>query len=208
MVVKEGRGPFDWPLTVIALLWLAGVGFGMRTLWGYSYTPGPAAAAVAEWPANSALVPDRILPTLVVFAHPQCPCTRVTLEELARLLTHTRNRAAVHVVFYRPASADPDWARNDIWDAAAAIPGVDVRADEDGRESERFGAFVSGQTFLYDAHRRLLFSGGITLGRGHAGDNPGRDAIESWLSGAVGAARAPVFGCLIRPDTSSPNTWQ
>jgi hypothetical protein len=44
----------------------------------------------------------------------------------------------------------------------------------------------------------LLFAGGITAARGHAGDNAGRSAIETLLAGGrPGYDRTPVFGCPI-----------
>ena len=57
------------------------------------------------------------------------------------------------------------------WRSAAAIPGVTVHVDHDGGEARRFGAETSGFVVLYDAHGELLFAGGITTGRGQAGDN-------------------------------------
>ena len=44
----------------------------------------------------------------------------------------------------------------------------------------------------------LLFSGGITFARGHAGDNAGRTAIEACAAGqSPGYRQTPVFGCPI-----------
>ncbi len=71
--------------------------------------------------------------------------------------------------------------------------------DIQGREALRFGAATSGQTLLYDASGRLLFSGGITPARGHAGDNDGSDALLELLSGGSGRHhQTPVFGCSLR----------
>ena len=42
-------------------------------------------------------------------------------------------------------------------------------------------AITSGQTLLYDTKGHLVFSGGITGGRGHEGDNTGRESIEKYL---------------------------
>ena len=69
--------------------------------------------------------------------------------------------------------------------SAAEIPGVEVVSDEDDAQSAAFGAAVSGQTLLYDREGRLIFSGGITAARGHAGDNAGRSA-RSRESGCLG----------------------
>ena len=86
----------------------------------------------------------------------------------------------------------------DLWRRAAAIKGVTVVQDSEGVEAERFHAATSGYTLLYGSDGRLLFSGGITGARGHAGDNAGRSAIAALLT-AEGAptGTTPVFGCSL-----------
>jgi hypothetical protein len=75
--------------------------------------------------------------------------------------------------------------------------------DIDGREARHFQAFTSGQTLLYSSEGELLFSGGITIARGHEGDNSGRLAIESLLANSAAEVRqTPVFGCPILISTA------
>jgi hypothetical protein len=70
--------------------------------------------------------------------------------------------------------------------------------DRDGAESRRFRTETSGHALLYDAGGRLLFSGGITVARGHAGDNAGLGAIEALVAGEPAARRRTlVFGCAL-----------
>jgi hypothetical protein len=102
------------------------------------------------------------------------------------------------VLFYKPAGEADAWAKTDLWQSAAALPGVTVLADDDGREAQRFNSTTSGQVVLYDTAGRLLFSGGITGARGHAGDNAGRSAIVALLNRGVAAHKeTPVFGCAL-----------
>jgi hypothetical protein len=59
---------------------------------------------------------------------------------------------------------------------------------------------------LYDVNGRLLFSGGITGSRGHAGDNAGRTAILALLHReASGRNDTFVFGCSL---FASDNQYQ
>jgi hypothetical protein len=133
-----------------------------------------------------------------MLVHPQCACSRASIGELAQLMAHVQNRVTVHLLFYRPVGAGAEWTDTGLWDRAAEIPGVELRIDEDGVEAARFGGFVSGQTFLFGADARLLFQGGITYARGHAGDNAGRESIQAiLLDRPAPARRTPVFGCLL-----------
>jgi len=51
-------------------------------------------------------------------------------------------------------------------------------------------------TVVYDPSGRLLFRGGITSARGHAGDNAGRSAIVAAVEANDPARMAtPTFGC-------------
>ncbi len=182
----------------LGALWLCAIAFGLCQLWRHDTTPGRMAAAPSEWPAASALarVPDRA--TLVLFAHPRCPCTRAGLSELARLMARCPDRATVYVLFYKPGNRPADWEKTDSYYRAAAIPGVHALCDPDGIEARRFHAFTSGQALLYDANGRLAFNGGITATRGHEGDNAGLSALIALLTGQTPErTRTPVFGCAL-----------
>ena len=182
--------------TLALVAWLAAVGVGFAKGWRFTYTPGPAAAAPPVWPGQ-AIAHDRARPTIVVVLHPECSCSAATLEELSRILAVSGSNASAVVLFDIPdgltlSESNPLRAR------AAAMPGVRTVIDPGGPESSRFGALVSGQAFLYDADGRLLFSGGITPGRGHAGPSDGAAAIQSILAGErAGVPATPVFGCLL-----------
>lgn len=179
-------------LTVWFLAVVAGLSYGFR----YEITPAEAGVIARRWPADSAreLSPER--PTLLMFVHPRCPCSRASLNELASLMTHCRGRVDACVLFNMPRSSPADWARSDLWDIAAGIPGVEPRLDLDGAERRRFGTRISGEVLLFWPDGELAFHGGITGGRGHEGDNEGRTALE-WLLGhrRTVSTTVPVFGC-------------
>jgi hypothetical protein len=176
--------------------WLLVVSTGLWILWGYENTPGASAKPPVLWPAESRIqrAPDRA--TLVLIAHPHCPCTRATVGELAAIMAHAQGRLNAYVLFLRPAGFSDDWEKTDLWQTAAGIPGVSVVVDDGGAEAHRFNSSTSGQTILYDAAGHLLFSGGITGSRGHSGDNAGRSAIVSLVNaGTADRADTFVFGC-------------
>ena len=131
----------------------------------YDNTPGSAGQAPAGWPAASRIQRTPGQATLVMVAHPKCPCTRATLEELTALMAQSTGKVTAHVLFFKPADAGDEWAQTALWRTAAAIPGVTVSADAGGVEAKRFGGETSGDTFLYNADGRLAFHGGITAAR-------------------------------------------
>jgi hypothetical protein len=174
-------------------------------LLNYSNTAGQDGMAPVRWPAQSAIPRIAGKPTLVMFVHPHCPCTRASMSELAEVMARCQKLVSAHVVFFHPGNSGEEWSHSDLWRAAEAIPGVSVQSDEDGREARLFHGETSGHTILYDGQGRLLFDGGITVARGHSGDNAGTDAIEAMLHGKTAQqAMTPVFGCPIFERGSRP----
>jgi hypothetical protein len=120
-------------------------------------------------------------------------------------MTDCQGKLAATVLVLRPEGVADGWERTDLWDSAAAIPGVSVASDAGGAESRRFCAATSGQALLYAADGRLLFAGGITESRGHQGDNAGRSAVASHVLGSGPPAqpsRTPVYGCPLFNESS------
>jgi hypothetical protein len=177
--------------------WFIGVSAGMARMWSYGSAPGRPAEAPRAWPAVTRFDPHPGRPALVVLLHPQCPCSRATIAELARLLAQTDRPVETYALMLAPQGQPAEWVQSDLWRAASAIPGVKVVADPDGTEARRFGAVTSGEVLLYGTDRRLQFAGGITGARGHEGDNAGRAAVVSWLAGQPAPASAPVYGCAL-----------
>ena len=132
-----------------------------------------------------------------MFVHPKCPCSRASISELAVLLAHAAGKLHAHVIFLEPQGKEDSWTHTDLWRAASELPGTVVISDLGGREADLFRAAISGETVVHDAAGDLRFHGGITGARGHAGDNAGCSAVESYAStGAAPLAQTPVFDAL------------
>jgi hypothetical protein len=192
-------------LALVTAVWAAAVTTGMGLLWSYGSTPGPAGDPPARRPPPGAMRPGPGRATLVMAVHPNCPCTRASLSELARLMTRAGGRVDARVLILSPRRRPKDWGRSTHWETASRIPGVEVVADVAGAEAARFGLKTSGHVVLYDAGGSLRFSGGITAARGHEGENDGLDAaVEAAAGRPALAATHPVFGCPIfdAPDVS------
>jgi hypothetical protein len=188
-------------LLVTALLgiaWIATVAVGLRFLLNYETSPGLVGAVPGTWPATSEIRHADDRPTLVMLAHPQCPCTGASMGELAQVMAQVQGKVRAYVLFYTPRESDARWTNTELRRSAARIPGVTVLSDIDGLEARRFGAETSGHTLLFDSTGHLLFSGGITGSRGHSGDNAGESAIVSLVSNYRGArSETFVFGCSL-----------
>lgn len=179
-------------------LWGLTMAAAMFGLWRYKATPGTTtAAAPTAWPSDVELVRARGKATIVMLAHPMCPCTKASLSELAVLMARVGQGAKAYVLFLAPRGAGEGWEKSATWEQAAAIPGVQAVSDRGGAIAARFGATVSGHTVLYDADGTLAYSGGITPSRGHSGENAGRWQIVARIeNGARGGSTAgPTFGC-------------
>jgi hypothetical protein len=180
----------------LLVTWLGTVGTGFALLWNYKMTPGPAEATPVVWPDESSIGRVRGTTTLVMFAHPLCPCSRASLTELEVLLRRA-GPVDAHVSVLRPDDVGPEWDGG-LLSAARAVPGVQVSQDKNGEEARRFGAHTSGHVVIYAADGRLLFSGGITGARGHIGDNVSLDKAVDAITGTKAApASCPVFGCCL-----------
>lgn len=187
-----------------ACIWLLVVCAGSLLMAQYSLTAGDAGAPPRQWPQTCPVPGEPGMCRLVMFIHPHCPCSRATLGELERLMARSQGLLTAQVWFIQPEGFTEEWARTDLWSAARVIPGVMVYVDHSGSQARLFHAMTSGQTLVYDAGGRLVYQGGITLARGHAGDNPGREAIEAFLkTKTVVSASSPVFGCALSRDNST-----
>lgn len=189
---------------VLALLLLpmaAGLG-----LWSsYAARPGAGPNTPLDWPAGSSLERAVDRPTLLVFAHPRCPCTRASLENLDRLLTNFRGPLRTVLLLWTPAGLDPEsaeaFADNSVWHRALALPGVVTQLDPGGVLAAHFGARTSGTALLFGPDGKLRYAGGLTYARGHEGEGVALAQLLAAMGQAPPeAVHTAVFGCsLLEP---------
>ena len=186
---------------------------GLFSLIVFDGTAGKQGPSPSLWPTSSSIRRDAGKLNLLVFAHPFCPCTRATLEELSRALSRVRRpdllrksrggapSVSVRVLFVRPSGSA--WTTAETWDRAASIPYTTAAWDDGGIEAQRFKAQTSGIVLLYDSAGRLLFQGGITGSRGHMGDNYGLPHLLAALdTGQPALAGSLVFGCSLATEAT------
>ena len=185
-------------IIIIGITWFLIVVLGMWGLLQYANFPGISGNPPKKWVTSSQIHSTLKLPTLILFVHPHCPCTRATIGELSVIMTKCKNRVNAFVVFFKPNFFPTKWVKTDLWYSAKNIPGVKVISDNGGVEIRLFKATTSGHVLLYSKTGDLIFSGGITRARGHSGDNLGRDGIISLINeGTADIRKTPVFGCSL-----------
>jgi hypothetical protein len=193
-----------WWMLPLVVGWALCVGVGFFELYRYAATPGDDDAPPVVWPADSAIARDG-RPTLLVFVHPMCPCSRATLSELERLLAACRNQADTHVLFIAPDPTGESWRDSALWAKATSIPGVTIGIDAQRREALRFGARTSGSCLLYGSDDRLLYHGGITAARGHEGESEGQRLLQTRLLHQDTPPNTRcVYGCPLFEDAPEP----
>jgi hypothetical protein len=171
------------------------VGAGQTVIWLHANSQGRVGPALTDWPPHCPITLAVDRPTLIMFAHPKCPCTPASIEELASIARLVSGRVAAHVVFLKPPRVSADWARTWSRRQAEAIDGVDVRED-DGSLAHLFGARTSGHVVIYGPEGRLRFRGGIVGSRGQTGDNPARrGALAALVEPTTTTQSMADFGC-------------
>lgn len=195
---------FCW-ISALAAIWV--------WMFKYEFYVLPPAAAYSQttWPSDTTLQLDRASPTMLLFLHPKCPCTRASVRELEKLLTGaglpSDRLPRLLVVARCPPSASDTWHNTDILRNALKLPHAQLIRDPGGRETSRFGAVSSGTVMLFDPEGQRRFAGGVTASRGQEGDNVGIERLRTILAIKQTTPRVlsmPAFGCkLCSPEEES-----
>ena len=195
--------------TLMCLLTLWGGAVAVGTVWTIRLDarPGSMGHPPRDWNSSSRIQADTTRPTLLVFLHPKCPCSRATFALLLELIDRFEERVAVHLVQLEPPAALPSWGRS-FYENTLAARHSHVRIDHDpgGIEAKRFGVETSGHVLLFSVSGMLLFSGGITPSRTLAEENQGFQRLIAIVSGRAESkveSSPAVYGCPLETPAST-----
>lgn len=188
----------DFVLWISAVLWTCAMVCGWIALNRYTYTAEAVAAAPSDWPMDAGLTRTRDRSNLVMFLHPGCPCSRATLTELDRLRSRIGDDCHIQLVMVLSREHGDEWQETPLQRQAAELKDIHLTQDWDGRIAGTFSAGTSGETYLYSPQGKLLFHGGLTMGRGHEGPASGQDQIFDAIHSLTPQFPSnKVYGCRL-----------
>ena len=95
-----------WARRILLGVWSIAVVAGLALLTEFDTAPGAQGSPPRDWPAGGSAQLDRSRPTLLMFAHPRCPCTRASLDELERKIKTLEPSLASYFPYAAEAATD------------------------------------------------------------------------------------------------------
>lgn len=177
-----------------SLIWIAIVATGVARFHQYERAPGSQRPVPGLWPDASEIHLNENAFTVVMFAHPRCPCTISSLDEFKALRSCLPGRFEIR--FWMPENADKNWTDAPLCQRAQGIPNISVNPDINGIEARRFSALTSGHVVVFRPDRSCAYSGGLTTGRGQSNAGLSGFRVCAILKEqGLGRSNPPVFGC-------------
>jgi hypothetical protein len=157
----------------------------------YDATPGRAASAVPRLSVDG----ERDW-TVVMVAHPHCPCTATSLKALRQVVAVHGEEMATTVVFANEGKVE----KSVNLELAQAIPGAKIVWMSAKDAEEKYHSYTSGQVFVYASTGELAFSGGITPGRNADQPRFALQLFDGIFAGNPERRKYKVFGCKLRGE--------
>ncbi|MGC3990136.1 MAG: hypothetical protein QM796_10740 [Chthoniobacteraceae bacterium] len=134
---------------MVSAMWACAVVTGFALVTRYEVKPGRAEIVPAQWPQNLPVHPDGTRQNLLLFAHPQCVCTRATLTELEQILETHPGQLQVTVLMWAPSDLGEAWVHS-----PALAAGCQLTGGAGGRRSRRknrqslWGGYFRARAFI------------------------------------------------------------
>lgn len=138
------------------------------------------------------LNPDQL--SVLVFIHPECPCTPASLRTLSRLVDECTADFDLQILV--ASYGDTNSLQSTNARLAEAIPKATVQPDPNGTIAQSLDAHVSGTICVVAPNNNLLYLGGLTNSRGCETIGPHFQIIKQVIQNRWSAAvTTSVYGC-------------
>ena len=184
-------------LTLLTTIWVLLILAGFWWVMDYQTKPGTMAI-----PEENKVALDHSKDSwhLIAFLHPECTCSRATMEELDILQKKLGNTLSTHIFISTELPLEQT-VESEIYRTAVKNKNWQVDVDVNAELATQMLAYTSGICYLYSPEEKLIFAGGITASRGHSGPAAGQEIIAKAVSGNKEAIQElqqyPVYGCGI-----------
>lgn len=193
----------------IAFLWASGILAGTWAMLDHEFATGSYMSAPETIPSSLRPYLSETRPYLLVIAvHPECSCTRASIEQVERLLAAHPDTLEVLALYSTAIEKQstgvlPSHSAG-YRETLSQLPHTRILPDPDGALADSLHATLSGAVAVYDQAGQLRFEGGLTASRGHSGSSLGLTHLGD-IARALEPRElcsTPVFGCsLENPET-------
>lgn len=191
---------FITPFRIMLSIWMLLVTFGFTLVLRYQMKPGPLGIPDSQVSGRiNPSTPDSRSWKLTVFLHPECTCSRASLEELGRLQRELGAQMEISIYVSTQLSHEQT-LQSTLYQKAIRNTNWTVTLDPEARIASAMKAYTSGACFLFHPDGQLVFAGGVTASRGHEGPAAGQQTIRNAVLSSnttTPLAQSPVYGCGI-----------
>ncbi len=186
-------------------VWMVGVVVGMGYLERYDRQAGPEAVVPSQETLGGELSPVRTGGNgewqLKLFLHPHCPCSWASVAAWERLLERLSDGVVeAEVVWVRPPEADAGWEAGSLQERVSQMRGVRQWTDKGGGVANHYGVKTSGCLVIINKEGRVVYRGGLTVGRGRTGSFAVAESLARAIRQGGDFPAFPVYGCpLLTP---------
>jgi hypothetical protein len=134
---------------------------------------------------------------LFFFIHPKCSCTLASIDEFKDLLKDEYKDIKIVAIVSTRSSVDNEFMYSESTNLIKELNQVEIFYDIGAIETQKLGIKTSGHLLFYDSLGNLLYSGGITVSRGHRGESVGKMELSRRMKSSNNYQKymADAYGC-------------
>lgn len=167
-------------ISVIISIWVGSIIWSTKAMLIFQFTPGKMGKVFNDFPQKSKLVLDQTLPTLILFLHPKCTCSKASVEEI-KIIKSSIKKEFKLIAVVQTASLKLTDELEKLKEELSTLPHSTIVNDSYSFETNLFSVKTSGQIYIYSSFGELIYTGGSTSSRGTSSPSELRRTIASIL---------------------------